>query len=138
MHSTPPQLEVVQPKSKGFRRSILEILEDLQKPIPARFIKTKVLKGNKIQYVPWYTLNRLLDYYCPGWDWEVQSHSDGNRVCVEGRLTLKASEGDFTRSATGNEDSEVESFGDAYSNSEAMSFRRCCAKFGLGLALWEK
>lgn len=24
------------------------------------------------------------------------------------------------------------------SNSEAMSLRRCCAKFGLGLALWEK
>ncbi len=53
-----------------------------------------------------------------------------------GKLTIKAAEGDFTRSATGNEDSEVDSWGDPYSNAEAMCFRRCVAKFGLGLGLW--
>lgn len=126
------------PHHKDFRRPILEILEDLKKPVHNRFIKTKVLKGNDIAYIPWYTLTRLMDYYAPGWDWKVTVTFDGNRVCVMGELTVKAIEGDFTRSATGNEFAEVEHFGDAYSNAEAMAFRRACARFGLGLALWEK
>ena len=64
------------PQHKEFRRPILEILDDLKKPVDKRFI--------------------------------------------------------------GNEFAEVEHFGDAYSNAEAMAFRRACARFGLGLALWEK
>lgn len=103
-----------------------------------RFIKTKFLKGSPIEFLSWYTLTRLMDYYAPGWDWKITTSFDGNRVCVMGELTVKAAEGDFTRSATGNEFSEVEHFGDAYSNAEAMAFRRACARFGLGLALWEK
>jgi hypothetical protein len=126
------------PQHKAFRRPILEILEDLKKPVDKRFIKTKVLKGNQIHYISWYTLTRLLDYHAPGWDWKITTSFDGSRVCVMGELTVKAFEGDFTRSATGNEFSEVEHFGDTYSNAEAMAFRRACARFGLGLALWEK
>ena len=126
------------PQHKGFRRPILEILSDLKKPLDRRFIKTKTLKGNKIDFIPWYTLTRLMDYFAPGWDWKVTTSFDGNRVCVMGQLTLKAAEGDFTRSATGNEFSEVEHFGDPYSNAEAQAFRRACGRFGLGLALWEQ
>lgn len=124
MQST-PKLEVVQqqPKSKGFRRPILEILEDLQKPIPARFIKSKVLKGNKIEFVPWYNLVRLLDFYCPGWDWQVKTHYCGDRTVVEGSLIIKASEGDFCRQSTGTELSDCDNYGDPTSNSEAMSLR---------------
>lgn len=135
----PPLLEVVQkPTSKGFRRPILEILEDLQRPIPQRFIKTKSLKGNKISYVPWCTLVRLLDFYTPGWDWEVTTQYHGSRTVVEGKLTIKAAEGDFIRCATGIEFSDVDNYGDPTSNAEAMALRRCCAKYGLGLSLWEK
>jgi hypothetical protein len=125
-------------KTKGFRRSILEILTDFQHPIPDRFIKTKTLKGNKIRYVPWHCYIRLLEYYAPGFDWEVRTHVAGDRTVVEGRLTIRAMEGDFTREATGTEDNEVDSYGDPSSNAEAMALRRCCAKFGLGLHLWEK
>jgi len=127
-----------QPQNKDFRRPILEILSDLQKPIPQRFIKAKSLKGNKINYVPWYSLNRLLDFYCPGWDWEITQQQIGERTVTIGKLTVKAAEGEFTRSASGCEDEDCSSYGDPSSNSEAMAFRRCCAKFGLGLALWEK
>jgi hypothetical protein len=42
-------------KSKGYQRPILEILADLQKPIPKRFIKSKTLKGQRIDFVSWYT-----------------------------------------------------------------------------------
>ena len=121
-----------------FRRPILEILEDLKKPIPQRFIKDKTIKGNKIAYVPWHTLTRLLDYFCPAWDWEITTSFDGTQVCVMGRLTIKAAEGDFTRSAVGDEFSEVEHFGSSYTNAEAQAFRRACGRFGLGLHLWEK
>lgn len=130
--------EVQKPLNKGFRRPIAEILEDLQKPIPARFIKQKSIKGSKISYVPWYSLIRLLEYFAPGFDWEVRVVQIGDRTIVEGRLTIKAAEGEFSRAATGQEENEVDSYGDPSSNAEAMALRRCCAKFGLGLALWEK
>ena len=126
------------PQHKGFRRPILEILSDLKKPVDRRFIKTKTIKGTRIDYIPWMTLTRLMDYHAPGWDWRITTSFDGQRVCVMGELTIKAAEGDFTRSATGDELSEVEHFGSSYTNAEAQAFRRACGRFGLGLALWEK
>jgi hypothetical protein len=126
-----------------FRRPIAEILEDFSKPIPARLIKKKptYAKGQKtgdVGYVPWFTLIKLLEFYAPGFDWQVRSHFMGDRTVVEGKLTLKAAEGDFIREATGQEDSDCDGYGDPTSNAEAMALRRCCAKFGLGLHLWEK
>ena len=66
---------------KEFRRPILDILEDLKKPVHPRFIKHKVIKGQKIEYIPWHTLTRLLDYYAPGWSWKITTSFDSNRVC---------------------------------------------------------
>jgi hypothetical protein len=80
----------------------------------------------------------LLEYYAPGFSWEVRTHYNGDRTVLEGRLTLRAAEGNFVREATGTEDNEIDSWGDLSSNAEAMALRRCCAKFGLGLHLWEK
>jgi hypothetical protein len=125
-------------QNKGFRRPILEILGDFQKPIPKRFIKIKTIKGQRIDFVSWYSYIRLLEYYAPGFSWEVRTHYNGDRTVVEGRLTIRAAEGNFIREATGTEDNEIDSWGDPSSNAEAMSLRRCCAKFGIGLHLWEK
>ncbi len=133
-----PTTEVRHLNHKEFRRPLLEILEDLKKPVQSRFIKYKVIKGQKIEFIPWYILTRLLDYYAPGWDWRITTSFDSNRVCVMGELTIKAAEGDFTRSAVGDELSEIEHYGSSYTNAEAQSFRRCCGRFGLGLSLWEK
>lgn len=123
-------------KSKPFRRPLLEITEDLSKPIPSRFIKTRSIKGKSLKYVSWHQLNKLMDYFTPGWEWRITTSFDGTKVCVVGALTIKAEEGDFTRSATGNENSDVDAYGDPYSNAEAQAFRRACAKWGLGLHLW--
>ncbi|MGL6342555.1 MAG: hypothetical protein ACRC80_25855, partial [Waterburya sp.] len=100
---------------KEFRRPLIDIMSDLRKPIQSRFIKYKTIKGNKIPFVSWYDLNRLLDFYAPGWDWKIDTSFDGTKVCVTGQLTLKAEEGDFTRSATGNENSDLDAYGDPYS-----------------------
>ncbi|MCG9893584.1 MAG: hypothetical protein MH252_21240 [Thermosynechococcaceae cyanobacterium MS004] len=149
-------------RTKGFRRSILEILKDFREPIPERFIKTKILKGNKIYFVPWYNYIKLLEYFAPGFQWEVRTHYNGDRTVVEGKLTVLALEGDFVREATGTEENDIDAWGDPSSNAEAMALRRCCAKFvitpaittpslaeamalrrccakfGLGLYLWVK
>ncbi|MDJ0635571.1 MAG: hypothetical protein QNJ34_20450 [Xenococcaceae cyanobacterium MO_188.B29] len=98
----------------------------------------KLVKTGEVDYLPWMTYVRLLDYYAPGWDFQVETTFDGTKIAVIGKLTIKAAEGDFTRCAIGNEDSQVDGFGDAYSNSEASALRRCSAKFGLSLHLWEQ
>ena len=130
-----------------FRRPILDILQDFQKPIPQRLMKKKpifkrkngqLFKAGEVDYVPWMTYIRLLEMYAPGYDWQVRVQYLGDRTVVEGRLMIRAAEGDFTRESTGQEESDVDGYGDPVSNSEASALRRCCAKFGLGLHLWEK
>ncbi|MGL5944235.1 MAG: hypothetical protein ACRC2S_28470 [Waterburya sp.] len=111
-------------------------MTDLRKPIQPRFIKSKSIKGKRIDFVSWYELNKLMDFYCPGWEWNINTSFDGTKVCVIGALTIKAQEGDFTRSATGNENSDLDAYGDPYSNAEAQAFRRACGRWGLGLHLW--
>ena len=138
--------EVDSLKFKEFRRPIRDILEDFAKPIPARLLKKKpvfsmkngsLYKTGEVDYLPWATYVRLLDYFAPGWDYTIETSFDGKKVVVVGSLTIKAKEGDFTRSAIGSEDCEADGYGDAYSNSESSALRRCAAKFGLSLELWE-
>jgi hypothetical protein len=133
-----PTTHTEESKNKGFRRPIQDILTDFKQPIPKRFIKSKPIKGEKIAFVPWYNYIKLLEYFTPGFHWEVRSHYHGDRTVVEGKLTILAHEGDFIREATGTEENDIDSWGDPSSNAEAMALRRCCAKFGLGLHLWEK
>ena len=57
---------------------------------------------------------------------------------MEGRLTIKAEEGDFIREATGYEEIGNDGYGNAVNNAEASALRRCCAKFQLGLQFWHK
>jgi hypothetical protein len=137
----------IKPLTKTFRRAILEILEDFAKPIPDRFIKKKTVfkrvngklnKTGEVDYIPWATYIRLLEYYAPGFSWEIRVQYLGDRTVVEGKLTIRAFEGDFVREATGQEDNSTDSFGDPCSNAEASALRRACAKYGLGLSLWEK
>ena len=69
-----------------------------------------------------------------------------------GRLTIPTSEGNVYREATGTEELKREKFnsktgqveireiayGDPSSNAESQAFRRCAARFGLALYLYEK
>lgn len=141
------------PKSKPFARPILEILEDLKKPIPKRLLDTRKQGGANITYIPWYNVVKLLDFYAPGWEGQVvQVTSTPDRIFLTYRLTIHAAEGKFTREATGTETLKEEVFdktanqkklrehayGDPSSNSESMAFRRAAAKFGLGLELYDR
>lgn len=124
-----------EPKSP---RKFSEILSDLEKPIPSRFIKTKTLKGNRINFSPWYQTQRLLDYYTNGfWEVDVDVHVGDSTTTAVVRLTVISSDmGRVTRTSTGCEDAEVSAYGDTTSNAEAQAFKRACARFGLGLHLY--
>jgi hypothetical protein len=93
----------------------------------------------KLPYIPWHTANRVLDKYAPGWTWEiVKLHTCENQLFLVGRLTIPTAEGNIYREATGTESLTTSSYGDASSNAESMAFRRCAARFGLGLYLYDK
>ena len=135
-----------------------QIMENLAKPISQDKLKIKELKGNKIPFVPWYNLVDLLNERCgvAGWEWSIktlyqieseklvtQENGQGmampnNIIVVVGSLTIHGEDGSITREATGQEPVNVAGYGDSTSNAEAMTMRRCCAKFGLGIDLWRK
>lgn len=157
------ELTTEKPLFKPFKRAIADILADLAKPVPDRFLDTRQQGSATLTYIPWYTVAKLLDYYAPGWEGTVtQMHTTRDRIFVTYRLTIHAQEGSFTREATGTEllkeDKPIKqngkvlkdeqgnaimkrvelAYGDPSSNAESMAFRRAAAKFGLGLHLYEK
>lgn len=155
-----PHLQAVDPLDpsqaewyKGFRRPITEILADLSKPIPGKYLAKRQQGGAVLTYLPWYNAVKLLDRCAPGWDYAItQIHTTSDRIFVTARITIRASEGDFSREATGTEllketrwNKETKAlevvelaYGDSSSNAESMALRRAAAKFGLALYLYDK
>ena len=127
----------------AYRRPLRDIIADLSKPIPERFLKDKTIKGNKLTYIPWYHAIKLLDWYAPGWCYEIRSVTPigggaAGQVVLTVRLTIPAAEGDFWREATGIEEDEVAGYGDSSSNAESMALRRAASKFGLALYMYTR
>lgn len=122
------------------KRPWSEIKGDLQRDIPARKISTKTLKGTKIRFCSWYETQRILDYYTNGhWELDVSVHAGNKTTSAVATLTIHTSDvGAITRTSTGCEDANVNSYGDTTSNAEAQAFKRACARFGLGLHLYFK
>lgn len=124
---------------KGFRRPITEILADLSKPIPNKYLATRKQGGTQLTYLPWHICCKLLDRCCPGWDYSISNiHTTSDRIFVTARLIIRAKEGDISREGTGTELLACGSYGDPSSNAESMALRRAAAKFGLARYLYEK
>ena len=123
----------------AYGRPLQDIIKDLSTEVPATMLASKTLKGTKITFIPWYQATRLLDYYAPGWEYEVRGIvTVKDQLIVTVRLTIHAAEGSFTREATGIEDEEVSGYGDPISNACSMALRRAAAHFGLGRYLYIK
>jgi hypothetical protein len=123
------------------QRTLAEIVVDLSKHLPDRHLKKKPVgrgdNAKSVPYIPWHMVVKYLDYFAPGWTFEVtRVYQLSGRVCVAGRLTLYCADGTFFRDATGQEEMDVSGYGDPTSNAEGMCIRRCAAKFGLGLYLY--
>ena len=123
----------------SFRRPLAQILSDLSKPVPERLLRHRVLtkEGKTLNYIPWYHVARLMDLYAPGWEGSVKQIQQINGlVVVTYAVTIHTSDGSFTREATGQEDLD-RNFADAVCSAEQQAFKRACARFGLGLDLYE-
>lgn len=124
------------------------ILTDLTRPIPSRLIKSKRVPTKNggsytADFVPHTTIRDLLDFYAPGWEWNVRIAAHDGKMYVVGTLTLhgidaNAAPTSQSRDGIGNEDSDLDSFGDPSSNAEAQALRRAAMAHGLGRALWKK
>jgi hypothetical protein len=131
--------ETITPPKEPREWSLEQIEQVLSRPIPDSLLRVKEIKGNKITYLPWYEANKILSKYCPGWSWEVTKMETANgRLFIVGRLTIPTAKGLVFRESCGNESLNCSSYGDPSSNAESMAFRRCCARFGLGLYLYDK
>jgi hypothetical protein len=132
--------------------SLSQIQEALKRELPKSYLKQLKDKGNA-EYIPWYRVNEILDKYCPGWTWEIkETLISSDRIFMVGRLTIPTLEGNIYREASGTEELKQKkynkdtssyemkeiAYGDPSSNAESMAFRRCAARFGLGLYLYQK
>jgi hypothetical protein len=120
-------------------RSIRDIVRDLSKPVAKRHLRTRKQGGKEITYIAWHDAVKYLDHYAPGWCYEVRRiDSIGGKLILTIRLSIPALEGVIYREATGQEDEDIETYGNSSSNSESMALRRAAAKFGLGLYLYDQ
>lgn len=120
-------------------RSIREIVKDLTKPVAKRHLRTRKQGGREIIYLSWHDAIKYLDHYAPGWCYEIRSmQTVGGKLIITVRLTVPALEGIVYREATGQEDEDLDAYGDSSSNAESMALRRAAAKFGLGLYLYDQ
>lgn len=120
-------------------RSIRDIVKDLSKPIAQKHLRKRRQGGKEITYVAWHDAVKYLDHFAPGWCYEIRSlESIGGKLIIIVRLSIPSIEGITYREATGQEDEDLESYGNSSSNSESMALRRAAAKFGLGLHLYDQ
>jgi hypothetical protein len=124
-------------------RSITAIVADLKRPLPDVCVASKLVKGAKIRFLHWQTVERLLDDYAPGWNGEVtRLEQHGPTLRITYRLYIPCAEGVTWREATGEDDeweaTEENRYGNPSANAQANAFKRAAALFGVGLWLYDK
>ena len=139
--STPTKLAVVEtpPQFKPYGRPLSEIIADLSKPLPERFLSHRKQGGKNLTYISWHDVNKLMDYFTGG-GWEgcvTNIHTTPDEVYVVYKVTVHAAEGHISREATGSEKLANNAWGEAIAKAESQSYRRACARFGMGLWLYD-
>jgi len=119
--------------------SLAQIVEALSKPLPSSVLETKKLGGRTITYIPWHRAVLLLNQFAPGWEFRIKNVTQiGDELIMTGSLTIPTSDGVITRESTGSEKVNTSGYGQSAANAESQVFRRCCARFGLGLYLYQR
>lgn len=141
-----PNSNYVVPLEKSFSsanssymtRPLVEILRDLNKRIPDNIINPS--DNTSSTFISWYNANRMLSFYAPGWCGEVRDviFSENGSVTVVYRVTLRGSDGEAHREATGTVSSSDSHIIDPVTAAEEIAFCKACARFGLGLYLYHE
>ncbi|KAL3719690.1 hypothetical protein ACJRO7_004638 [Eucalyptus globulus] len=135
--------------SSCITRPLAEILRDLNKKIPDNIIKSlpNAPDGDPdhdaeqaSNHIPWFHANRMLSFYAPGWCGEIRDviFSDNGSVTVVYRVTVRGSDGEAHREATGTVSPAAGHDADPVAVAEEMAFCKACARFGLGLYLYHE
>ncbi len=125
--------------NKNELRSIRDIVADLTKPVAKRHLRTRKQGGRDIKFISWHDAIKYLDHYAPGWCYEVKDIQNiAGKLILTVRLSIPCAEGIVFREATGQEDEDLDSYGNSSSNAESMALRRAMSKFGLGLYLYDQ
>lgn len=122
-------------------RPLAEIFRDMNKRVPEKVLKMQLDEGVPLKYIPWYHANRMLSFYAPGWSGEVRNilfSADSRTVSVVYRVTIRGSDGEAWREASGTAILDDGNFGDPVQKAEGVAFRRACSRFGLGLYLYHE
>ena len=135
--------------------NIKQICAALSRELPPTLLSKKKKGGAELSFIPWYAACNVLDKYAPGWEYEIDIFPMNERIIVKASITIHASDGEFTRSSTGEEtlkqmttkgvpvlDSEgntkEHAYGSPATNAEGQALRRAASKFGLGRYLYYK
>lgn len=140
MQSTAPALKAVEtPQFKAYGRPLAEIISDLSKPLPDRFLSNRKQGGKNLTYISWHDVNKLMDYFTGGgWEGSVTTiHHTDTEVYVVYKVTIHTQEGNISREATGSEKLDNNAWGEAIAKAESQAFRRACARWGMGLYLYD-
>lgn len=123
--------------SSSITRPLNEIFRDLNKRIPDNIIKTR---EDNSTFIPWYHTNRMLSFYAPGWSGEIRDviFSENGSVTVVYRVTVRGSDGEAHREATGTVLPREGDHADPVALAEEIAFCKACARFGLGLYLYHE
>lgn len=133
------ELHIEESTVSGGLRSIRDIVRDLSKPIAGRHLRKRRQGGKEISYITWHDAIKYLDHYAPGWCYEVRRIENfGGKLILTVRLSIPSIEGWTYREATGQEDDDLDNYGDPSSNAESMALRRAASKFGLALYLYDQ
>jgi len=134
----PPAPDAKAPTAPG-EWTLAQIVEALSKPIPNQLLETKKLGGRTITYIPWHRAVLVLNKYAPGWQFRITNVAQiGGELIMTGSLSIPTSDGVITRESTGSEKVDTTGYGETAANAESQCFRRCCARFGLGLYLYQR
>ena len=132
-------LDITQETEKSNLRPIREIIQDLTKPIAFKHLGKRTQGNKDIWYISWYDAVSYFNFITPNWNYAVTDvKTAGGKLVIVVRVSIQASDGIYFREATGQEDEDLESYGDSSSNAEAQAIKRAFAKFGFGLYLYNK
>ncbi|MGY4633120.1 Rad52/Rad22 family DNA repair protein [Thermostichus sp. OS-CIW-29] len=116
--------------------SFQELRDVLNQPTDPSLIRRRRQGTVDIDYLEWFTVNRILDTHCPGWSGEAVVTTVGDTVIVTYTIRIPTDEGVVSRSATGSE--KLGSGFDPVASAEQQAFKRAAARFGIGLDLYDK
>ena len=116
--------------------SFKELRDTLNRPTDPTLVRSRRQGTVEVDYLEWFTVNRLLDAHCPGWSGEAVVTTAGDTVIVTYTIRIPTSEGIVSRSATGSE--KLGSGFDPVASAEQQAFKRAAARFGIGLDLYDK